>query len=344
MTLFRATAAGPDRSQSAVSTPPRQRRPDGAASPIPGSAATPTTVAAAEMEQSWPDLAMQPTASELADRLASLLVAELDGIGPGGAAQLARQLQERIMARITGCRDAVIADPLAHLQPDQLARLRAISPAPGQMVESMTPELDQATLLALLDAPMPGPAGTVVAQLAAVLGQLRPALTEAALDALHTPATLDRFDRICRMHYARAFTRKLPELGLPDTTCRLAQQALALEGDDPQRAPAHHREASEALLVEALRRGDTGGAMEILAAAALVPVAAIETAIALRSRRGMISLAWKAGYSMRAAILIQSQLGGIAPDRVLVATPDGGCPLSRGEILWQIGFLARRLG
>ena len=343
MTLFRATAAGPDRSQSAVSAP-RQRRTDGTASTISGSPATPTAVAAAEMGRSWLKLAMQPTASEMADRLAGLLVAELDRIGPGGAAQLARQLQERIMARIAGCRDAVIAGPLGDLQPDQLARLRAIAPAPGQMVESMTPELDQATLLALLDVPMPGPAGTVVAQLAAALGRLRPALTEAALDALHTTATLDRFDRICRMHYARAFTRELPQLGLSATACRLVQQALALAGDEPHRAPAHHREASEALLVEALRQGDTGSAMEILAAAALVPVAAIDTAIALRSRRGMISLAWKAGYSMRAAILIQSQLGGIAPDRVLVATPDGGCPLSRGEILWQIEFLARRLG
>ena len=342
MTLFRATAAGPDRSQSAVSAP-RQRRTDDPVSTISGSPATPTTVPAAEMARPWPNLTMHPTASELSDRLASLLVAELDGIGPGGAAQLARQLQERIMARIAGCRDAVIAGPLSDLQPDQLARLRAIAPAPGQMVEAMTPELDQATLLALLDAPMPGPAGTVTAQLAAALGQLRPALMEAVLDALHTPATLDRFDRICRIHYARAFTHELPRLGVSDTACRLAQQALALEGDEPQRAPAHHREASEALLVEALRRGDTGGAMEILAAAALVPVAAIETAIVLRSRRGMISLAWKAGYSMRAAVLIQSQLGGIAPDRVLVATPDGGCPLSRGEILWQIGFLARRL-
>ncbi len=348
MTLFRATAAGPDRSQPAAPTPLRQDRADGvtsttAGSPPPGPAMAPTAAPAPETGP-WPELAMQPTMPELAEHLASMLVAVPDGIGPDETARLARQLQERVLARIAGCRDAVITGPLAVLQPDQLARLRAIAPAPGQMVEPITPELDHGTLLALLDVSMPGPAGTVMARLAATLEQLQPALMEAALDALHRSTALDRFDRICRMHYAQAFARALPDLGLPDPVCRLAQQALARQEDETQRSAPHHREASEALLVEALCRGDNGGAIQILAAAALVPVTAIETAIALRSRRGMISLAWKAGYSMRAAVLIQSQLGGIAPDRVLMATPDGGCPLSRGEIMWQIGFLARRLG
>lgn len=352
MTLFRATAARSDRPlPSASATMPqserRADRSDGAIAAAPGGAA------AAAPAQPWPSLALRPTVSELVEQMTRLLAAGLAATrlaatglaaAPEDTAPLARQLHERIMARIASCRDAVISGRLSELQQDQRARLRAIAPAPGQLVERMTPELDQATLLALLNEPMQGPADTTTAHLASQIGRLQPALTEAALDAFYGPSALDRFDRSCRMHYARAFSHELPQLTLSEDALQAACGALALEDGGQPSLPPQHREASEALLLEALRRGDNQGAIQILAAAALVPVTSVEAAITLRSRRGMVSLAWKAGYSMRAATLIQSQLAGIPPDRALVATADGSCPLSRREILWQIGFLARRLG
>ena len=291
-----------------------------------------------------PGPAPRPTVFELVEQMTRALAAGLAATGLEDTASLARQLHERIMARIASCRDAVISGRLGGLRQDQRARLRAIAAVPGQLVERMAPELDQATLLALLNGPTPGPAAAITAHLAGQIGRLHPALAEAALDALYGPSALDRFDRSCRMHYARAFARELPDLGLAQDALQAACAALALEEDEQPGPPPPHREASEAMLLEALRRGDNQGAIQILAAAALVPVTSVEAAITLRSRRGLVSLAWKAGYSMRAATLIQSQLGGIPPDHVLVAAADGGCPLSRREILWQIGFLARRLG
>ncbi len=340
MTLFGATAAGSDRppAPAAPASLPRQRRTDRVNGT--GSAAA----GAAMVADPWPGAALRPTVSELVERMTGVLVAGLTAARPEDIAQLARHLHERIVARIATCRDAVIAGRLGGLPQDQRARLRAIAPAPGQLVEQMAPELDQATLLALLKGPMPGPAALTTAHLADKIGRLQPALAEAALDALYDPAALDRFDRSCRTHYARAFARELPELALPSDARQATQQALALEDDERSSLPPQHREASEALLLEALHRGDNRGAIQVLAAAALVPAASVDTAIALRSRRGMVSLAWKAGYSMRAASLIQGQLAGIPPDRVLVATADGSCPLSRREILWQIGFLSRQLG
>ncbi len=349
MTSFRATATGPDRAQPLESMsmpptpPPRQRRTDRtddvaaiSDGSTPGSAAGPLPVPA-----------VRPNAAELIARLADMLAANLPAVDTQDAALLARELDERIIARIALCRDAVIASRLGGLQQDQRARLRAVGPAPGQLARQMAAELDQATLLALLNAPLPGPAAAA-ARLAGQLGRLKPALTEAALDGLHSPATLHRFDRLCRMHYARALAAALPMLALADSARDAVRQALALEEAEPQEGlqggPPQHRGASEALLLDTLRRGDNRGAIQVLAAAALVPAASVEAAITLRSRRGMVALAWKAGYSMRAASLMQSQLADIAPDRVLVATADGSCPLSRGEILWQIGFLARRLG
>ena len=351
MTLFRATAASSDRPLPSASPtmPPSERRADRSDAAI---AAGPGGAAAAAAAQPWSGLALRPTVSELVEQMARLLAAELaaTGLAATGAAAaveiapLARQLHERIMARIASCRDAVLSGRLGGLQPDQRARLRAIAPAPGQLVPRMTPELDQATLLALLNEPMQGAADATTADLASRIGRLQPALAEATLDALYGPSALDRFDRSCRMHYARAFVHELPQLALSEDALQAALRALAPEDGEQPSPPPQHREASEALLLEALRRGDNRGAIQVLAAAALVPVASVEAAITLRSRRGMVSLAWKAGYSMRAATLIQSQLAGIPPDRALVATADGSCPLSRREILWQIGFLARRLG
>ncbi len=347
MTLFRATAASSDRPLPSASAtmPPSERRTDRSDGAI---AAAPGGVAVAAPAQPWPGLALRPTVLELVEQMTRLLAAGLAAMGlaaePEDTAPLARQLHERIMARIASCRDAVISGRLGGLQQDQRARLRAIAPAPGQLVERMTPELDQATLLALLNEPMQGLADTTTGHLASQIGRLQPALAEAALDALYGPLALDRFDHSCRMHYARAFAHELPQLALPEDALEAACGALALEDGEQSTPPPQHREASEALLLEALRRGDNQGAIQVLAAAALVPVTSVEAAITLRSRRGMVSLAWKAGYSMRAATLIQSQLAGIPPDRALVATADGSCPLSRREILWQIGFLARRLG
>ena len=285
------------------------------------------------------DLAVRPTVLERIRQVVDTLIATR---APGEFAEpmrLAELLHGRLVARIACCRDAVISSRLAGLEDDQLASLRTLAPAPEHLVEQLAPELDTATLLAILDAAMPAPVAT-----ASDLDGRKLGLNEAALDALSSSAVLDRFDCRCRMHCARALGDYLQAMAVTDAVRRAAQRSLALEDPDRRTEPSVPRDAGEALLLKALRKGDHDGAIRILAAAALVPVAAIETAITLRSRRGMVSLAWKAGYSMHAAILMQSQLAGIPPQSVLMAAADGSCPLSRNELLWQIGFLASRLG
>jgi len=135
----------------------------------------------------------------------------------------------------------------------------------------------------------------------------------------------------------------------PDGQLQIRQMLLALSeeaGDgrpnDAAARPAA-REGRETGILRALAAGDCAAATALLASAALVPNETVEAAIALRNARGMVSLAWKAGFSMRLATLLQIRLAGIPPEDALVALPDGGCPLSRSEMLWQLGLLAQSL-
>jgi len=93
--------------------------------------------------------------------------------------------------------------------------------------------------------------------------------------------------------------------------------------------------------LEAARRGDMRFAAALLAVAAAVPVSVVDRAASLRSAKGLVSLAWKAGFSMRAAGALQTVLGRLGPDAILPPGPGGGFPLAIEEMRWQLDFLGR---
>ena len=98
---------------------------------------------------------------------------------------------------------------------------------------------------------------------------------------------------------------------------------------------------SEETALDAARRGDTRFAAALLAVAAGTPVSVVDRAASLRSAKGLVSLAWKAGFSMRVAGALQTLLGRLGPEAVLPAGPGGGFPLAIEEMRWQLEFLGR---
>lgn len=98
---------------------------------------------------------------------------------------------------------------------------------------------------------------------------------------------------------------------------------------------------TETLALKAAQRGDAVGLAAMLAVAADVPVSVVDRAATLRSAKGIVSLVWKAGFTMAAAVAAQGLLAGIQPAEVLVAAPRGGFPLAEEEMRWQIEFLGR---
>ena len=137
-----------------------------------------------------------------------------------------------------------------------------------------------------------------------------------------------------RRRVAARVAPNAPEPAAPiDTT---AEAALA-----QAHALAARGELVEETLLAAARRGEARYSAALLAVAAGTPVSVVDRASSLRSAKGMVSLVWKAGFTMRVAVALQTLLARLAPDAVLTAGPGGGFPLAVEEMRWQLEFLAR---
>lgn len=130
-------------------------------------------------------------------------------------------------------------------------------------------------------------------------------------------------------------------------TARLAQappsDPAADAGDEGMLEVARRLEAlgtlGEAALLEAAAQGEARRTAAMLAVAAGVPLPMVDRAASLRSAKALVSLVWKAGYSMRVAGPVQALLGQLGPTAILHAGPDAGFPLGADEMMWQIDFL-----
>ena len=98
---------------------------------------------------------------------------------------------------------------------------------------------------------------------------------------------------------------------------------------------------NEVALLKAARAGDQRRVAAVLAVASGVPLEAVDRVAALRNAKGLIALAWNAGFSMRAAEVIQAMLGQLGPGAVLLPGPSGAFPLSYDEMQWQLEVLGQ---
>ena len=104
------------------------------------------------------------------------------------------------------------------------------------------------------------------------------------------------------------------------------------------RAEAMHRsgELSERALVTGMKAGDDAFVIESLSVASGVPTAAVRAAILAASGRGVAAMVWKAGFSPRLSVQIQSRLARIPPREVISARGDDTFGLTDAEMDWQI--------
>lgn len=97
----------------------------------------------------------------------------------------------------------------------------------------------------------------------------------------------------------------------------------------------------EGALTQAIRSGEEHLVVAIMAVAADVTSSVVERAVSLRSAKGLVSLIWRAGFSMRTAVAVQVLLARLPPRGVITATTNGGFPLTADEMRWQLEFLER---
>lgn len=269
--------------------------------------------------------------------------------------------------------DGVVAvcDPVIRLSPllttDDLLGLIAAAPSPYTATAvANRPNLPEAVSDTIA-------AGTDADAIAALLANSSAAIREATLDALierapnhvswHAP--LVRRPRLTS-RAARALsemvaTHLLDELARRadldpvvalDLRRRLREQLRAdgaaaggSVGSSQAMAVANRLADAGALdedaLIDAVHRGEARVATAMLAVAAEVPAAVVDRAARLRSAKGLVSLIWKAGFTMRCAPPVQMLLARLAPANTLRATSAGDFPLAVEEMRWQLGFLTQ---
>ncbi|HEY2616647.1 MAG TPA: DUF2336 domain-containing protein [Acetobacteraceae bacterium] len=288
-------------------------------------------------------------------------VKELPGAPPDLIRRLARDM------------DTSVCDPVIRLSPllttEDLLALVAMAPAAGTMIAVARRALLEPAVSDAIAATADGAA--IHALLANPSAQIR----EATLDALVARSVdhPDWHEPLVRRpslppHAARLLSEIVATHLLAELATR-ADLAPALAGELRQRiaarlvsntpqptAPAEttseeavakarglaaRGELIEETLLAAARRGEVRYATALLAVAADTPVSVVDRAASLRSAKGMVSLVWKAGFTMRVAVPLQTLLARLAPDAVLTAGSSGGFPLAVEEMRWQLEFLAR---
>lgn len=129
-----------------------------------------------------------------------------------------------------------------------------------------------------------------------------------------------------------------------DTSDRKAAVKPAEEKDEGETAEEKCRrlkkegKLNEPMLGEALDAGNRAFVRAALAVMADMKPEVVDKVTTARSAKGMTSLAWKAGLSVRMAVQLQTRFGGISPRQAL--QPRGGTsyPLNEEEMNWQIEF------
>lgn len=124
-----------------------------------------------------------------------------------------------------------------------------------------------------------------------------------------------------------------------------ANPATSRDAADPDQAMAEARalaangQLTEQLVLATAGRGEETLAIAMLAVAADVPARVVRQAATLRSGKGIVSVVWKAGFSMRAAIALQAGIARLSPQAIVRAPFDGGFPMDTAEMRWQLAFL-----
>lgn len=94
------------------------------------------------------------------------------------------------------------------------------------------------------------------------------------------------------------------------------------------------------LVGDAVLAGQRDFVRHALAAMAGVGIDFVDRVLQGHSAKGITALAWKAGCSMRVALQLQTNMGGIPPNKALHARGGTDFPLTAEEMAWQLDFFA----
>jgi uncharacterized protein (DUF2336 family) len=166
----------------------------------------------------------------------------------------------------------------------------------------------------------------------------RPSLSTRAVQALSRLVAAQLLDMLVNRADLPAALAEDLRGRLAETLAEPAPQSEA-EVLNTVRALNRAGRITEQALLDVAASGDHRQVAAILAVGSGVALGALDRAVALRSAKALVSLVWRAGFSMRAGTAVQLLLGRLSPDEMLLAGAMGEFPLSPSEMEWQIELL-----
>lgn len=99
----------------------------------------------------------------------------------------------------------------------------------------------------------------------------------------------------------------------------------------------------EAVVIAAMLDGRECAATAMLAVAADVSYAVVAHTVSMRSAKALVSIVWKGGFSMQAALTGQTALMKLSPAAIIRPKQGGLYPLNAAEMHWQVEALMRQI-
>ena len=124
----------------------------------------------------------------------------------------------------------------------------------------------------------------------------------------------------------------------PDGSISLPEMYTDEPADERVRRLYAEGSLSEAVITDALGKGDRGFVIAALAQLGEISVNLVSKAVSMSSPKGVTAMAWNAGLGMRTAVQLQLRLARVPPTKVLQARDGIDYPLSEDEMRWQIDF------
>ncbi len=170
----------------------------------------------------------------------------------------------------------------------------------------------------------------------------RPALSQGAIRRLSEFVANSLIETLARRADLMPATAEMVRARVRERLGREAGAAGTFSDDTTLIARARAMEAEGTLdgstILRALGGGERPFVMAQLAVLAALPLTAVEKAVSLKSAKGIVAIAWKAGLGMEHATQLQLRLARIAPSAALGAGPGGRFPLAEDEMRWQLDY------
>jgi hypothetical protein len=92
---------------------------------------------------------------------------------------------------------------------------------------------------------------------------------------------------------------------------------------------------TEKVVMKAVSDRDLEFVSLAMAKIAGVPAPEVRKVFSMASAKSILALAWRCDFNIKNAVTLQKDLAQIPNSKLLVATNEGGYPLSEDELLWK---------